>query len=101
MFVLARAAAVAAPAGLVIWLCANVEVGGLSLLAHLTGVLDPLGRLMGLDGVILAAFLLGFPANELVIPIALMAYLSAGSLQEEGGAGPPWGPCCGPTAGRG
>ena len=85
VFVLARAAAVAAPAGLVIWLCANVEVGGLSLLAHLTGVLDPLGRLMGLDGVILAAFLLGFPANELVIPIALMAYLSAGSLQEEAG----------------
>ena len=56
----------------------------LSLLVHITGALDPLGRLLGLDGVILAAFLLGFPANELVIPTALMAYLSAGTLQETG-----------------
>ena len=82
LFVLGRAAAVAAPAGLVIWLCANVEVGGASLLAWGTGFLDPLGRLMGLDGTILMAFLLGFPANEIVIPIILMSYLSTGVLQE-------------------
>ena len=85
VFVLGRAAAVAAPAGLVIWACANVEAGGATLLARLTGLLDPLGRLMGLDGTILAAFLLGFPANEIVLPIALMAYLSAGTLQETEG----------------
>ena len=82
LFVLGRAAVVAAPAGLVIWLCANVEVGGASLLTWGTGFLDPLGRLMGLDGTILMAFLLGFPANEIVIPIILMSYLSTGVLQE-------------------
>ena len=85
LFVLARAAAVAAPAGVVIWLCANVSVGGVTLLARLTGLLDPLGRLMGLDGTILAAFLLGFPANEIVLPIALMAYSASGTLQEGAG----------------
>ncbi|WP_195278411.1 ferrous iron transport protein B [Clostridium sp. J1101437_171009_A5] len=84
LFVLARAAAVAAPAGLVIWLCANVEVQGVSILQHCTAFLDPLGRLMGLDGVILMAFLLGFPANEIVLPLILMTYLSSGSLLELG-----------------
>ena len=84
LFVLARAAAVAAPAGLVIWLCANVEVQGVSILQHCTDFLDPLGRLMGLDGVILMAFLLGFPANEIVLPLILMTYLSSGSLLELG-----------------
>lgn len=84
IFVLARAVAVAAPAGLVIWLCANVTVGSGTILAHITGVLDPLGRLMGLDGVILMAFLFGWPANEIVLPIMLMAYLSQGTLVEMG-----------------
>ena len=64
LFVLGRAAAVAAPAGLLIWLCANVQVGGDSILNWCTGFLDPFARLLGLDGVILMAFLLGFPANE-------------------------------------
>lgn len=82
LFVLGRAVAVAAPAGLVIWLCANVQVGGVSVLAHCTGFLDPFARLLGLDGVILMAFILGFPANEIVIPIIIMAYLSTGSLLE-------------------
>ena len=82
LFVLGRAAAVAAPAGLVIWLLANVTAGGQTLLAHLTGVLDPFARLLGLDGVILAAFLLGWPANEIVIPVMLMGYLSTGTLVE-------------------
>ena len=87
IFVLGRAAAVAAPAGLVIWLCANVTVGEVSVLDHVTGFLDPFARLLGLDGVILAAFILGFPANEIVIPIAIMAYLSTGTIQEMEGLG--------------
>ena len=87
VFVLGRAAAVAAPAGLVIWLCANVTVGGVTVLDHITGFLDPFARLIGLDGVILAAFILGFPANEIVIPIAIMAYLSTGTIQEAEGLG--------------
>lgn len=107
LFVLGRAVVVAAPAGLVIWLLANVfyvgpangwfaisgATGGAgdaaallqsapSLLSCITGFLDPLGRLMGLDGVILAAFLLGFPANEIVLPIILMAYLQSSTLLE-------------------
>ena len=82
LFVLGRAVAVAAPAGLVIWLCANVQVGGMSVLAHCTGFLDPFAHLLGMDGVILMAFILGFPANEIVIPIIIMAYLSTGSLLE-------------------
>ena len=65
VFVLGRAAAVAAPAGLVIWLMANISIGSGTLLSLCAGFLDPLGRLIGLDGVILMAFLLGFPANEI------------------------------------
>ena len=84
LFVLGRAAAVAAPAGLLIWLMANVTVGNATLLSHCAAFLDPFARLMGLDGVILMAFILGFPANEIVIPIILMAYLSQGSLLELG-----------------
>ena len=84
VFVLGRALAVAAPAGLVIWLLANLEAGGASLLDWCTGFLDPFARLFGLDGVILMAFLLGWPANEIVIPVMLMAYLSAGTLVEYG-----------------
>lgn len=82
LFVLGRAVAVAAPAGLIIWLCANVEIQNVSILNWCTGFLDPFARLLGLDGVILMAFILGFPANEIVIPIILMAYLSTGSLLE-------------------
>ncbi len=84
LFVLGRAVEVAAPAGLLIWTAANVRLGGQSILLHLAGLLQPLGGLMGLDGVILLAFLLGFPANEIVVPCILMGYLSAGSLTEYG-----------------
>ena len=84
LFVLARAVEVAAPAGLLIWIAATVDVGGVSILQGLAGFLQPLGGLMGLDGVILLAFLLGFPANEIVVPCILMGYLSAGSLTEYG-----------------
>ena len=82
LFVLGRAVSVAAPAGAVIWLMANVTVGDASLLDRCTGFLDPFARWFGLDGVILMAFILGWPANEIVLPVMLMAYLSAGSLVE-------------------
>ena len=82
LFVLGRAIVVAAPAGLVIWLMANIQFGGSTLLALCSQTLDPFARLMGLDGVILLAFILGFPANEIVIPIVLMAYLQTGTILE-------------------
>lgn len=82
LFVLGRAVVVAAPAGLIIWLFANVHIGNASILTHCTGFLDPFARLIGLDGVILMAFILGFPANEIVIPVMLMAYLSTGTLTD-------------------
>ena len=85
LFVLGRAAAVAAPAGLLIWCMANIQTGGVSLLHACADFLDPLGRLMGLDGVVLMAFILGFPANEIVVPIIVMAYMSQGSLSELSG----------------
>ncbi len=74
LFVLGRAATVAAPAGLVIYCLSRVSLAGIPLLSYLTGFLDPLGRFMGLDGVILTGFLLGFPANEIVLPLILLAY---------------------------
>lgn len=82
VFVLGRAAAVAAPAGLIIWLLANVSVGGNSLLNCLTGFLDPFGRFIGMDGAIVTAFLLGLPANEIVIPLIVMTYMQQGSISE-------------------
>lgn len=85
LFVLGRAVMVAAPAGLLIWIAANVTLGGESILVRLAGALQPLGALMGLDGFILLAFLLGFPANEIVVPCILMGYLSAGSLTDHSG----------------
>lgn len=80
VFVLGRACTAAAPCGLIIWILANVSAGGTTLLAHISDFLDPLGSLMGLDGVILLAFILGFPANEIVVPIILMTYLAQGTL---------------------
>lgn len=82
LFVLGRAASVAAPAGLIIWVLANVRVGNLSLLAHCADFLDPFAKLMGLDGYILTAFILGFPANEIVVPIIIMSYMSTGTLTD-------------------
>jgi ferrous iron transport protein B len=80
--VLKRAVAVAAPAGLVIWFLANISIGGGTVLSYFTSVLDPVGRFLGMDGTILAAFILGLPANEIVIPIALMAYAAESGLVE-------------------
>lgn len=82
LFVLGRAIVVAAPAGLVIWLMANISINNISVLNHCASFLNPFAQLMGLDGVILLAFILGFPANEIVIPIIIMAYMSQGSLLE-------------------
>jgi len=78
---------VAAPAGALIWLLSNTMVGGSSVLGHLTRLLHPLGSLMGMDGTILLAFLLGLPAGEIVMPILLMGYLNAGTLVELGSLG--------------
>ena len=80
LFVLGRAISVAAPAGLVIWLFANIGVGGESLLTIIANFLNPFANLMGLDGYILTAFILGIPANEIVLPIILMCYLGGSSL---------------------
>ena len=80
LFVLGRAVLAAAPAGVLIWVLANVTVGGSTLLAHCTGFLDPFARFFGLDGVILMAFLLALPANEIVLPVMVMAYMANGSL---------------------
>lgn len=82
LFVLGRAVVVAAPAGIVIWLLANIYVGDSSLLHHFTSFLDPFGKAIGVDGVIIAAFILGFPANEIVVPIMLMCYMSSGMLTD-------------------
>lgn len=84
LFVLGRAVTVAAPAGAIIWLLANTHFGDMSIIHHLAGFLDPLGRLVGVDGVILLSFVLGLPANEIVIPIMLMTYLSEGAMVELG-----------------
>ena len=80
LFVLGRAVAVAAPAGLVIWLFANINIGDISILTYIANFFDPFARLMGLDGYILTAFILGIPANEIVLPIILMCYMGSGAL---------------------
>lgn len=80
LFVLGRAICVAAPAGLVIWLFANIGINGQSLLDLIANFLNPFANLMGLDGYILTAFILGIPANEIVLPIILMCYLGSNSL---------------------
>lgn len=82
LFVLLRAIKVAAPAGIIIWILANISIGDTTILNHLVNFLAPLAKLMGLDGVILTAFILGLPANEIVVPIMIMTYLSKGSLLE-------------------
>lgn len=82
MFVLLRAVCVAAPAGLLIWCIGNIQVGSDTLLTVFADALDPFARWIGLDGMILLAFILGFPANEIVIPLVLMGYLSSGTLVE-------------------
>ena len=82
LFVLFRAITVAIPAGFIIWLLANIDIGGVSILNNLVNFFDPFGRLFGVHGVIIVAFILGFPANEIIMPIILMCYLNTGTLVE-------------------
>jgi ferrous iron transport protein B len=82
IFVLSRAIIVAAPAGLITWSLANIFIGDTSLLAHGASILQPFAYLIGLDGFILMAFILGFPANEIVLPILIMSYMSVGAMLE-------------------
>ncbi|SHJ58641.1 nucleoside recognition domain-containing protein [Paramaledivibacter caminithermalis] len=82
IFVLGRAVAVAAPAGLVIWILANVRIGDMSILNHLSMFLHPFARIIGLDGFILMAFIIGLPANEIVVPIIIMSYMAKGAMLE-------------------
>lgn len=84
MFVLGRAVLTAAPAGILLWVMANWKINNMTLLSYFAGVLDIPAKLMGMDGVILLAFILGLPANEIVMPIIIMAYLSQASLSEIG-----------------
>lgn len=84
LFVLGRAICVAAPAGLVIWVMSNVSINGTSILNHCTNFLNPIANVFGLDGTILMAFILGFPANEIVIPIMIMSYMKTASLMDYG-----------------
>ena len=82
LFVLGRAISVAIPAGAIIWLLANIQMQDVTLLSIISSYLDPFAKLMGLDGVILLAFLLGFPANEIVVPIMIMGYMSSGYMMD-------------------
>jgi ferrous iron transport protein B len=86
MFVLFRACVVAAPAGGLVWLLANIDMGGASIAAHISNFIDPFGRLLGLDGVILLAFVIAIPANEIVMPTAIMLYLNQSHMIELQGA---------------
>ncbi|NLO10123.1 MAG: ferrous iron transport protein B [Clostridiales bacterium] len=81
-FVLWRAIIIAAPAGAITWILGNIYIGDLSLIGHAASFFNPAARLIGLDGYILMAFILGLPANEIVLPILLMSYLSTGSIIE-------------------
>jgi ferrous iron transport protein B len=82
LFVLWRAVLTAAPAGAVIWLLANIDVAGVSLATRTANALDPLGWAIGLDGVILLAYIIAIPANEIVVPTMLMVYMAQGMMTE-------------------
>ncbi len=82
IFVLGRAVKVAIPAGAIIWLLGSISIREVGLLQIITSFLDPLGHLLGVDGSIILAFILGFPANEIVIPALLMCYLKTNNLVE-------------------
>ena len=82
LFVLRRSIAVAIPAGIITWIFANIYIGDISILTYVANFLDPLGKLIGLDGFILLAFILGFPANEIVVPILIMSYMATGKMIE-------------------
>ena len=82
--VLGRAAMVAAPAGAVIWGLANIRIGGSTLLTWMAGALEPVGCFFGMNGAMLLAFLLGWPANELVFPLLVMIGQGGSAFGAEG-----------------
>ncbi len=82
IFVLWRAILTAAPAGAVIWILGNINVSGVSLAQHVANFLNPFGLLLGLDGVILLAYIIAIPANEIVVPTMLMVYMGVGMMTE-------------------
>jgi ferrous iron transport protein B len=82
LFVLVRAMKTAAPAGAVIWLLGNIYVGGTSLAIHFSNFLNPLGVLIGLDGVIMLTYIVAIPANEIVVPTMLMIYMGTGMMTD-------------------
>ncbi len=82
LFVLWRAILTAAPAGAVIWILGNIVVGGESLATHVSQALNPLGHAVGLDGVILLAYIIAIPANEIVVPTMLMVYMAEGMMTD-------------------
>ena len=84
LHILGRAVIVAAPAGALLWIINNIHIGNFTLLAYFASFLEPLGKLLCMDAVILLAFILGSPANEIVLPIAVMIYLGASSINGVG-----------------
>jgi ferrous iron transport protein B len=82
LFVLWRAMLTAAPAGAVIWLLGNITAGGTSLAQHTANFLNPFGQTLGLDGVILLAYIIAIPANEIVVPTMLMVYMGTGQMSD-------------------
>lgn len=82
LYVLGKAAVIAIPAGMVIWLFSNIVIGDGTLLSVCANFLDPFGKLIGVDGYIVMAFILGLPANEIVMPIIIMSYLRATTMLE-------------------
>lgn len=85
LFVLYRAIMTAAPAGAVIWVLANVKIGGESAAAHIANALNPLGQAIGLDGAVMLAYIIAIPANEIVVPTLMMIYSNSAGMVEEGG----------------
>ena len=82
IFVLLRAMATAVPAGAVIWILGNINSGGISWAQHIANWLNPLGHLIGLDGVVMLAYIIAIPANEIVVPTMLMVYLGTGMMTD-------------------
>jgi ferrous iron transport protein B len=82
LFVLWRACLTAAPAGAVIWILGNISMGGATLDQQIAGFLDPFGRSLGMDGVIMLAYIIAIPANEIVVPTMLMVYMRAGQMTD-------------------
>lgn len=82
LFVLFRAIQTAAPAGAVIWILANIHLNGVSLAQHIANFLNPFGLLLGLDGVILLAYIIAIPANEIVVPTMIMVYMGTSMMAD-------------------